>query len=67
MGKAAIYRRWSSKAALITDALAYWRPNLLSDNAADTGSLLGDLDTLVERAKRNDNNSISNDLVLACR
>src|SRR5271155_3217384 len=26
VGKAAIYRRWSSKAALITDALVYWRP-----------------------------------------
>jgi AcrR family transcriptional regulator len=30
VGKAAIYRRWSSKAALITDALVYWRPDLLS-------------------------------------
>ena len=26
VGKAAIYRRWSSKAALVTDALVYWRP-----------------------------------------
>jgi AcrR family transcriptional regulator len=33
VGKAAIYRRWSSKAALITNALAYWRPNPLSDDA----------------------------------
>jgi hypothetical protein len=30
--KAAIYRRWSSKAALITNALVYWGPNPLSDN-----------------------------------
>jgi len=33
VGKAAIYRRWSSKAALITDALVYWRPDLMSDEA----------------------------------
>jgi AcrR family transcriptional regulator len=39
VGKAAIYRRWSSKAALITDALLYWRPDLLRDEAPDTGSL----------------------------
>jgi AcrR family transcriptional regulator len=63
VGKAAIYRRWSSKAALITDALVSWRPNLLSDDAPETGSLAGDLDSLAERAKRNDN-PISNDLVL---
>ncbi|MGV7665743.1 helix-turn-helix domain-containing protein, partial [Mycobacterium kansasii] len=31
VGKAAIYRRWSSKAALMTDALVYWRPDLLKD------------------------------------
>jgi AcrR family transcriptional regulator len=64
VGKAAIYRRWSSKAALITDALVYWRPNPLSDDVPDTASLAGDLDCLVERAKRNDNDLISNDLVL---
>jgi AcrR family transcriptional regulator len=64
VGKAAIYRRWSSKAALITDALVYWRPDLLSNDAPDTGSLLGDLDALVERAKRNDTDLVTNDLVL---
>jgi AcrR family transcriptional regulator len=64
VGKATIYRRWSSKAALITDALVYWRPNPLSDDVPDTASLAGDLDCLVERAKRNDNDLISNDLVL---
>jgi AcrR family transcriptional regulator len=64
VGKGAIYRRWSSKAALMTDALVYWRPDLLSDDAPDTGSLAGDLDALVNRAKRNDNNLITNDLVL---
>ncbi|ETZ55993.1 TetR/AcrR family transcriptional regulator [Mycobacterium avium subsp. hominissuis] len=64
VGKAAIYRRWSSKAALMTDALIYWRPELLNDDAPDTGSLAGDLDAIVKRAKRNDNALISNDLVL---
>jgi AcrR family transcriptional regulator len=64
VGKAAIYRRWSSKAALITDALVYWRPDLLSNDPPNTGSLLGDLDALVERAKRNDNDLLTNDLVL---
>ncbi|OBJ24120.1 TetR family transcriptional regulator [Mycobacterium colombiense] len=64
VGKAAIYRRWSSKAALMTDALVYWRPDLLKDDAPDTGSLVGDLDAVVKRAKRNDNALITNDLVL---
>jgi AcrR family transcriptional regulator len=64
VGKAAIYRRWSSKAALITDALVYWRPDLGNDETPDTGSLTGDFDALVERAARNDDALISNDLVL---
>jgi AcrR family transcriptional regulator len=64
VGKAAIYRRWSSKAALITDVLVHWRPDLLSDEAPDTGSLTGDFDALVERAARNDDDLISNDIVL---
>jgi AcrR family transcriptional regulator len=64
VGKAAIYRRWSSKAALITDVLVYWRPDLTSDDTPDTGSLTGDFDALVERAARNDDNLISQDLVL---
>lgn len=64
VGKAAIYRRWSSKAALIADALVYWRPDLADDDVADTGSLAGDFDELVERIGRNDNELISNDVVL---
>jgi AcrR family transcriptional regulator len=64
VGKAAIYRRWSSKAALITDALVYWRPDLTSDDTPDTGSLTGDFDALVEHAARNDDNLVSHDLVL---
>ena len=64
VGKAAIYRRWSSKAALMTDVLVYWRPDLLTEEAPDTGSLAGDFDELVERAARNDVGLISNELVL---
>ena len=64
VGKAAIYRRWSSKAALMTDVLVYWRPDLRTDNAPDTGSLTGDLEALIDRAVRNDNTLITTDLVL---
>ncbi|MEB3064813.1 TetR/AcrR family transcriptional regulator [[Mycobacterium] zoologicum] len=64
VGKAAIYRRWSSKAALITDALVYWRPDLVDDDVPDTGSLAGDFDALVERVARHDSGVIPNDLVL---
>ena len=64
VGKAAIYRRWSSKAALITDVLVYWRPDLRTDDAPDTGSLAGDIEALIERAVAYDNGLITNDLVL---
>lgn len=64
VGKAAIYRRWSSKAALITDALVHWRPELMGNDAPDTGSLEGDFDALVEDAARFDDDLISIDLLL---
>jgi AcrR family transcriptional regulator len=64
VGKAAIYRRWSSKAALMADALVYWRPDLLDNSAPDTGNLRGDFDELVERVKRNDESLVTNDLIL---
>jgi AcrR family transcriptional regulator len=64
VGKAAIYRRWSSKAALITDALVYWRPDLEDDEVPDTGSLTGDFDQLVEQTARNDDELVSHGLVL---
>jgi len=64
VGKAAIYRRWASKAALITDVLVYWRPDLRTDDAPDTGSLAGDIEALIERAVAYDNGLITNDLVL---
>ncbi|MFG2298037.1 TetR/AcrR family transcriptional regulator [Streptomyces sp. NPDC048603] len=40
-GKAAVYRRWSSKADLVADALEARLPPLLE--ASDTGSIRGDL------------------------
>jgi AcrR family transcriptional regulator len=64
VGKAAIYRRWSSKAALITDALLYWRPDLLRDEAPDTGSLTDDFGLIIERSARNDDSLISTELLL---
>ncbi|KLO29071.1 TetR family transcriptional regulator [Mycolicibacter heraklionensis] len=64
VGKAAIYRRWASKAALVTDALIYWRPDLLTKDTPDTGSLAGDLDALIEQIGRNDKDPVPNDLVL---
>jgi AcrR family transcriptional regulator len=64
VGKAAIYRRWSSKAALITDTLLYWRPDLITNYAPDSGSLAGDLDATIERVGRNDNDLLTSDLVL---
>lgn len=64
VGKAAIYRRWASKAALVTDALIYWRPDLLTKEAPDTGSLAGDFDALIEQIGRIDDDPVPNDLVL---
>jgi AcrR family transcriptional regulator len=64
VGKAAIYRRWPSKAALITDALIYWRPELRAITLPDTGTLAGDFERLVEDMTRNDVDPLSNDLVL---
>jgi AcrR family transcriptional regulator len=64
VGKAAIYRRWASKAALVTDALIYWRPDLLTKDTPDTGSLAGDLDALIEQVGRNDDDRVPNELVL---
>lgn len=64
VGKAAIYRRWASKAALVTDALVYWRPDLLTKEAPDTGTLAGDFDALIEQIGRIDDDPVPNDLVL---
>jgi AcrR family transcriptional regulator len=47
VGKAAIYRRWPSKAAVVADAIAHWRRGLGPVEPPNTGSLRGDLEALV--------------------
>jgi AcrR family transcriptional regulator len=47
VGKAAIYRRWPSKAAVVAEAIAHWRRGLGPVEAPDTGSLRGDIEALV--------------------
>jgi AcrR family transcriptional regulator len=47
VGKAAIYRRWPSKAVVVADAIAHWRRRLGPAEAPNTGSLSGDIEALV--------------------
>jgi AcrR family transcriptional regulator len=47
VGKAAIYRRWPSKAAVVADAIAHWRRRLGPVEPPNTGSLRGDIEALV--------------------
>jgi AcrR family transcriptional regulator len=47
-GKAALYRRWSSKAELVVDALAFEHSTL---PPPDTGTLLGDLEQVLEHGQ----------------
>jgi AcrR family transcriptional regulator len=47
VGKAAIYRRWPSKAAVVADAIAHWRRGIGTVQPPNTGSLRGDIDELV--------------------
>ena len=46
-GKGALYRRWSSKAALVVAAVVAWRDQAAPLAIPDTGSLPGDLDALI--------------------
>src|ERR1700736_1995993 len=46
-GKAAIYRRWPSKAVVVADAIAHWRRRLGPVEPPNSGSLRGDIDALV--------------------
>ena len=46
-GKGALYRRWSSKAALVVAAVVAWREQAAPLAIPDTGSLPGDLDALI--------------------
>ncbi|BBZ13360.1 TetR/AcrR family transcriptional regulator [Mycobacterium branderi] len=47
VGKAAIYRRWPSKAVVVAEAIAHWRRRLGPVEPPDTGSLRGDIETLI--------------------
>jgi AcrR family transcriptional regulator len=47
VGKAAIYRRWSSKAAVVADAIAHWRRAQAPVDPPNTGGLRSDIDALV--------------------
>lgn len=47
VGKTTIYRRWSSKADLVIDAMQLLKPKL---DGIDTGSLDGDIDAMVAQS-----------------
>jgi AcrR family transcriptional regulator len=46
VGKAALYRRWPSKTALVVDAVRAWRDERGIGQPPDTGTLHGDLDAV---------------------
>lgn len=50
VGKAAIYRRWPSKAVVVADAIAHWRRRLGPVEPPNTGSLRGDIEAVVAAA-----------------
>jgi|SRR6185437_1387997 len=47
VGKAAIYRRWPSKAVVVADAIAHWRRRLGPVEPPNAGSLHDDIEALV--------------------
>ncbi|MGH3633349.1 TetR/AcrR family transcriptional regulator [Mycobacterium sp.] len=47
VGKAAIYRRWPSKAVVVADAIAHWRRRLGPIEPPNTGSLREDIEALI--------------------
>ena len=59
-GKAALYRRWSSKAELVVDALAFQHSTLPEP---DTGTLLGDLDALLANRQPTDEDCFGTSVV----
>ncbi|MGB8403625.1 MAG: TetR/AcrR family transcriptional regulator [Mycobacterium sp.] len=59
VGKAAIYRRWSSKGEVVAESIAHWRRSLGPSAIPDTGSLRGDLDALVEAVRDYDDNELN--------
>lgn len=52
VGKATVYRRWSSKVHLAVDAMLEGSPALTVDSIPDSGSLRGDLMTLPAQIAR---------------
>jgi AcrR family transcriptional regulator len=64
VGKATIYRRWSSKAALVAEALAVTQPSTTGTEMPDTGTLEGDFDEVVRQCERDDDGPFSSDLIL---
>jgi AcrR family transcriptional regulator len=59
VGKAAIYRRWPSKAVVVAEAIAHWRRRLGPVEAPNTGSLRGDIEALVTAAPDLDEADVS--------
>jgi AcrR family transcriptional regulator len=47
VGKAAIYRRWPSKADVVAHAIAHWRRATGTLTPPNTGTLRGDIDALI--------------------
>jgi AcrR family transcriptional regulator len=47
VGKAAIYRRWPSKAAVVADAIVHWRRGRVGVEVPNTGTLRGDFEAIV--------------------
>jgi AcrR family transcriptional regulator len=64
VGKAAIYRRWPSKAAVVADAIAHWRRGLGPVEPPNTGSLRGDIEALVASVPDYDEAALSTIKVL---
>jgi AcrR family transcriptional regulator len=59
VGKAAIYRRWGSKADLVAHAIAHWRREHGPSEVIDTGSLRRDIEALVQSVPQYSENDIS--------
>lgn len=64
VGKAAIYRRWPSKAAVVADAITHWRRGLGPVEPPNTGSLRGDIDAVVAMVPDFDETALSTTKVI---
>jgi len=53
-GKGALYRRWSSKAALVVDAIVAWRATRAPVPVPDTGSVRGDIRAALDAVRESD-------------